>query len=56
LRNKVSVRVEEAFETTNAVFRRFLVMERLYGANDCIWINAGDGVESDIETGRWLSF
>jgi hypothetical protein len=55
LRNKVSVRVEEAFETTNAVFRRFLVVERLYGANECIWIDARDGVKGYIESGCWFS-
>jgi hypothetical protein len=54
--NKISVWFEKVFEATDTIFRCFLVVPGLYGTNEIGRVNAGDGVESDVEARCWFLF
>jgi hypothetical protein len=56
LGDKISIWFEKVFEATDTISGCFLVVARLYSANEIGWFDAGDGVESDVEARCWFLF
>jgi hypothetical protein len=54
LGNKISVWFEEVFEAADTIFGYFLVVAGLYSADKIGRVDAGDGVERDVEPCCWF--